>query len=357
MLLALHELWPEAPLYTSVFNPKTASWAKKFAVKPSWLQSLPFFRSRHEWLAWATGWAFSRFDFSDYEIVVSVTSAEAKFVVVPPKTLHICYCLTPTRYLWSGRSVYEQNGTKGLGLRLLGPWLRARDFLAAQRPQVMVAISRVVQRRIEKYYRRNSKVVYPPVDIDYFNMDSMGTNPMLSDLATPGVAKYYLVVSRLVPYKRVDLAVKAFNRLGKPLIIVGKGSEEKRLKRLAKSMISFVGKLTDEELVRYYQSCRAVVFPGEEDFGLVSLEAQAAGKPVIAFSKGGVTETVVAGKTGEFFGEPTVDSLVDAVRRVSKKTYKPEACRNQAARFSQEKFKTIFRQFVEEQWQKHQKKS
>jgi glycosyltransferase involved in cell wall biosynthesis len=226
--------------------------------------------------------------------------------------------------------------------------LRQADFEAAQRPDVLLAISRTVAKRIAKYYRRRAEVICPPVDHRLF---------INSEQGKPSTGDFYLVVSRLVPYKRVDLAVQAFNRLGKPLLIVGEGSEAKRLKRLAKSTVSFVGQLTDEELVRYYQSCRAVVFPGEEDFGLVSLEAQAAGKPVVAYGKGGVTETVVAGKTGEFFRKPTVESLVQTVKRASRKTYKPEDCQRQAARFSQEKFKTVFRLFVEEQWQTYRKKS
>lgn len=352
VLQALHEVWPEAPLYTAVYNPKTAPWARDFEVRPSFLQGLPFARSRHEWLAWVTGQAFERFDFSGFDVVISVTSAEAKFVVTPPKTLHICYCLTPTRYLWSGKSLYEQDGIRGWGLQMFGPLLRARDFEAAQRPDLMVAISKTAQKRIAKYYRRESEVIYPPVDTDQF-----GQHPVLTDSATPGVDSYYLVVSRLVAYKKVDVAIEAFNRLGKPLIIVGTGEEEKRLKRLAKANVSFVSQLTDEELVRYYRGCRAVVFPGEEDFGLVSLEAQAAGKPVVAFGKGGVTETVQAGKTGEFFAELSPQALATAVKKVASKTYKSEDCRRQAAQFSQERFKTVFRQFVEEQWQQYQKQS
>lgn len=345
MLMALHELWPEASLYTAVYNPDTAAWAKDLTVRTSFLQNFPFAKGRHEWFAWATPWAFESFDFSDFEVVVSVTSAEAKYIVTPPQTLHICYCLTPTRYLWSGKKIYERQGILGLGLRLLGPRLRQADYLAAQKPDYLVAISQTVRARIKKYYNREAEMIYPPVDVDQFKFEK----PAQSQ------EDYYLVVSRLVRYKRVDLAIRAFNRLGRKLVIVGTGEEEKKLKSLAKRNIVFAGQLTDKELVRYYRGCRAVIFPGEEDFGLVSIEAQALGKPVIAFNKGGVTETVISGKTGEFFKKPDYQSLAKVVKKLGSKTYKPKNCRDQALKFSKELFQVKFRKLVEAKWQQHRK--
>ena len=342
VLKVLHEIWPKAPLYTALYNQETASWADSFNVKPSFLQKIPGAKTRHQWLAWLAPLAFESFDFSDYQVVISVTSAEAKGIITLPGTIHICYCLTPTRYLWSGKTIYEKDGLKGWFLKTFGIGFRVWDFAAAQRPDLMVAISQTVKRRIGKYYRRPARVIYPPLE----------TNLLKKEKGKD--ASFYLLVSRLVKYKRVDLAIKAFNQLGKKLIIVGQGEEERRLKALAKSKIIFISQLTDKELVGYYQSCRALIFPSEEDFGLVSLEAQAMGRPVIGYIKGGAAETIIPGKTGLLFPKPTTASLIKAVRTFETKTWQEKDCRQQAKKFSKNKFKKSFKALVEEQWQKHQ---
>lgn len=345
ILLALHELWPQAPLFTAVYNSKTAPWAKRFQVKTSFLQKIPLAKTHHQWLALLTPLAFQKLDFSGFDLVISVTSAEAKVIIVSPKTLHICYCLTPTRYLWSGKAIYEGQALKGFGLRFFGPALRIWDFNSAQKPNLMLAISNTVKKRIKKYYRREAEVIYPPLDTKLFEKTKQ--RKLKKDKS------FYLLVSRLESYKKVDLAIKAFNQTGEKLVIIGEGEEKQTLKKMAKSNIFFTGQLTDKELVSYYQSCRALIFPGEEDFGLTALEAQSSGRPVIAYGQGGVTETVIAGKTGIFFKKPTPRSLIKALRKFKKHKWSPKICQAQAQKFTKSIFKKKFRQFVEEKWQKH----
>ena len=352
MLLALHEIWPEAPLYTAVYDPKGAPWAKSFQVIPSFLQKIPFTQSRHEMLASLMPIAFESFTFDEYDVIVSVTSEAAKGIITKPQTLHICYCLTPTRYLWSGYEDYFSSTVKQLVSLPAISYLRKWDQIAAQRPDYYLAISKNVKKMIEKYYQRSSEVVYPAVDTEEFQISN--DKCQINSKFQMTNAKYFLVVSRLVPYKRVDIAIKAFNQLGWSLKIVGTGNEMGRLKRMAKPNIEFLGQLTDEELIGYYQGCQAVIFPQEEDFGLVSLEAQACGKPVIAYKGGGALETVVGGKTGVFFYPQTAEALVKSLKGLRSLTVKEEDCQKQAEKFSKEKFKEKFKKAVEEKWRNSQ---
>lgn len=327
VLLALQQIYPQAPLFTAVYNPQTAPWAKNWDVRPSWLDRLPGAKAHHELYPWLTPLAFEGFDFSGYDLVISVTSAEAKAVITRPETKHICYCLTPTRYLWSHREEYLNE--PGLG-RWLKPWqkrLRENDLVYSQRPDEYIAISKTVQRRIKKYYGREAKVIYPPVDTGKF--------PSVTGSQS---GDYFLIVSRLVAYKRVDLAVKAFNRLRLPLVIVGTGREAKRLKSLVGPTIKFAGWVSDEALIAYYQNCRALIMPQEEDFGMAAVEAQAAGRPVIAFGRGGATETVISGQTGILFARATVDSLCQAVKQFERLKWEPRLMINQAKKFDRQAF-------------------
>ena len=341
VLLALYEIWSEAPLYTAVYNPQTAAWAKVFKVIPSFLQKVPLAKSHHEILAPLMPLAFESFDFSEFDLVISVTSEAAKGIITKPETLHICYCLTPTRYLWSGYEDYFQNRLFRFLTQPVVVYLRRWDKIAAQRPDVYLATCENVRKRIKQYYGRNSKVIYPPVDTEKFVSNHQ--------LSTINHQSYFLIVSRLdFGYKRVDIAIQAFNELGLPLKIVGTGVEIGRLKRIAKKNIEFLGQLTDEELIRYYQGCQAVIYPQEEDFGLVPLEAQACGKPVIAFSGGGALETVIEGKTGEFFWPQTAEALIKSLNSLRCLKFKEEDCRKQAEKFSKEKFKKEFENYVKE---------
>ena len=344
VLLALHEIFPKADLFTAVYSPSKAKWAKVFPkVVPSFLQKIPFTKSNHEFLGTFTPIAFETFDFGEYELVISVTSEAAKGVLTRSGTVHICYCLTPTRYLWSAHDYYFQKPPAKFKFipffqqlsRPLVKYLKAWDKIAAQRPDKMIAISTAVRDRIRKYYRREADIIFPPVDIEKFHPKSPSEK-----------GEFYLVVSRLIPYKRVDLAIKAFNVLGLPLVIVGSGTEEGRLKKMAKGNIKFVGELTDARLADYYRKCTGLIFPQEEDFGIVAVEAQAAGTPVIAYKKGGALDTVKDGQTGVFFERQTVGDLTKAVRKARKIKFDRETLFKNAQRFSKEIFKKRFSELI-----------
>ena len=353
VLLALHEIFPEAPLYTAVYSPEKAPWAKVFPkIVPSFLNKIKFFQDKHEYLAPLMPLAFESFNFDEYDLVISVTSEAAKGIITKPKTLHVCYCLTPTRYLWSHYGEYFKGPTLKAVSKPIINHLRSWDKIAAQRPDVMVGISTAVQGRIKKYYERESEVIYPPVDIDRFKiLDSRFKK-----------RDYYLFVSRLIPYKRADLAVEAFNELGLPLKIVGTGSEEAKLKRIAKKNIEFFGFIDDSDLAKLYQGAKALIFPGEEDFGIVMVEALASGTPVIAYKAGGALDIVKEGKTGIFFESQEVGSLISAIKRFDEpvrqslaqqalaggSTYKNMSldCIKNAERFKKENFKERFLDLV-----------
>ncbi|KKU22411.1 hypothetical protein A2376_00155 [Candidatus Woesebacteria bacterium RIFOXYB1_FULL_47_31] len=339
VLTALHEIFPEASLFTAVYSPKKAKWAEIFPlVIPSFLQKIPLMQEKHEFLGTLTPLAFESFDFSGYDLVISVTSEAAKGIITRPGTAHLCYCLTPTRYLWSGHDLYFPKGS--LLRSISAPavaYLRQWDKMAAQRPDVMVAISRAVRARISKYYGRDSQVLFPPVEIEKFAPISPSIR-----------GNFFLMVNRLVPYKRVDLAVRAFNQLGLPLVVVGKGSQERKLKAMAKDNVKFKGELTERELADYYRKCAALIFPQEEDFGIAAVEAQAAGAPVIAFKAGGALDTVVDGQTGVFFEKQTVPALAQAVKNFGKISFDAKILRENAERFSKERFKKEFRALVAE---------
>lgn len=339
VLLALHDIWPDAPLFTAVYDKKRAAWANVFRVYPSFLQHVPLARQHHELFPWLTPMAFESFSFDDFDVVLSVTSAEAKDIITKPGTVHICYCLTPTRYLWSGAKEYLSNSGSIASsiLRWMTPVLKQWDLIGAARPDQYLAISKRVQRRIEIYYHRHvDAVIYPPVDTKRF---VPGSGPL---------GDYFLVVSRFVPYKRLDIIIDAFNTLGWPLKVIGSGWTKSDLLRRANQNIEFIGAhLTDAELVAYYQRCRAFVFAGEEDFGIVSLEAQACGRPVVCYRQSGMAETVVEGRTGIFFDHQTPESLVDALQKLTHAWYDSDSCRSNAERFDTKHFTVNIKRSVE----------
>jgi len=327
VLLTMHEMWPDAPLFTAVYDKKSAKWADVFSVKPSFLQKIPLANKHHQWLSLFTPTAFGSFDFSGFDLVISVTSSEAKFIKLPPSCKHVCYCLTPTRYLWSQHTLYESQGIAGKILKITSPLSRMQDFKKSQQIDCYIAISSYIKQQVYKYYQRESETVYPPVDKYQGN-----------DIIKPPAENYYLVVSRLVPYKRIDLAVKACSSLHRSLVVVGQGPEKKNLQCMSGHDIIFTGHLTERELAGYYMNCKAVLFPGLEDFGIVPVEAQAYGRPVIAYGKGGVRDTVVEGKTGIYFSQQTTASLSKAILEFEKLSFDEAVCRKQAEKFS----KTIF---------------
>ncbi|MFH1761956.1 MAG: glycosyltransferase, partial [bacterium] len=266
----------------------------------------------------------------------------------PPETCHICYCSTPIRYAWDFYYEYfGKNGHTGWLTRKTAPfvinYLKMWDVLSLNRVDYFIANSLNVARKIEKYYHRDASIIYSPVDTEYFRPSEKTED-------------YFLIVSRLVNYKRTDLAIKAFNQLKIPLIIVGEGPDGKRLKKMANSNIKFLGWQSDEKLRELYSGCKAFIFPQEEDFGITPLEAQACGRPVIAFGKGGALETVEDGVSGIFFDRPDPDSLIEAVKRFNPEKFKPDIIRKHVLGFDNQVFKTKIEDFVMEKYEEYQKK-
>jgi len=336
VLTALHEVFPQAPLYTSIYDSNKAPWAKIFDVRPSFLQKLPLPKDKHELFPFLMGPAFETFNFDEFDVVLSVTHEFAKAVITKPKTLHICLCLNPVGYLWENHENYFSS--KSWLFRFFAKpvvtYLRFYDKIVCARPDEYLAISQAVSERIQKYYDRESKVIYP------------------STVETKTVGKtseeFFLIVARLVPNKRIDLAVEAFNHLGLPLKIVGEGKEIKRLKSLAKENIEFLGHLTDEEIADYYRRCTALIVPAEEDFGIVAIEAQSFGKPVIALARGGSLETIVHGKTGYLYEENSVSGLESAVREFEKIKFSSQDCLDQAKKFSKDAFQQQIKKYIDD---------
>lgn len=344
ILASLSRIWPDAPIFTTLYDKKNASWASKINITPSFLQNLPLAPEHPLLYSFLSPKACESFSFDDYNIVISITSSYGKRILTKPGTLHICYCLTPTRYLWSGFESYFQEP----GFSYLNPFIRAalrilisrerkNDYIYAQRPDFYLAISNTVALRIRKYYRRESQVVYPPVDTEKFSMS--GETPKND---------YFLIVSRLVPYKRIDYAIDVCNELKKKLIIIGDGVDRKRLQSRAGPTVQFLSsRLTDEQLAWYYQNSLGLIFPGEEDFGITAVEAQGCGKPVLGLHKGGLKEIVIPGVTGELYKNATAHDLSSVVKNFNPAKYSGGNCRNSAARFSEQIFMSRIRQAVE----------
>jgi len=335
VLQVMHEIFPDAPLYTSVYSPKQASWAKIFPeIKTTFLQKIPYFRNHHELIPWLMPIAFESLDFSNYDVVVSITSEYCKGIITKPSTLHVCYCLTPTRYLWSGYREYFDSFFNKTIAQPIVRYLRKWDVIAAKRPDVMIGISSEVQKRIKKYYGRDSKIVYPPVSFT-----------TITNRQSP-ITDYYLLVSRLVKYKNIDLAIKTFNNLNKKLVVVGVGSEGKKLMRMSKNNIKFMGKVSDMKLSSLYQNANALIIPQLEDFGLVAVESQLHGTPVIAYGKGGALDTVINDKTGVLFNEQSEASLQHAIDKFEKMSFDKGIIKKNAKRFTKNKFKKEFLEVI-----------
>lgn len=336
ILLGLNKIFPDATLYTSVLNLDKAPWARTFKeIKTSFIQDFPA-SSFHEGYAALMPLGFENLSFDNYNLVISVTSEAAKGIITKPQTKHICICLTPTRYLWSGYDDYFKNPIFKIVSKPVVSYLRTWDKIASYRPDSYIAISREVKNRIRKYYGRDSKIIYPPLGLTLnYSQRKYSGEP------------YFLVVSRLVPYKRIDLAIKACNKLNLPLKIVGTGSDFLKLKIIAGKRVEFLGKLTDEELSYYYKNCKALIFPGMEDFGLVMVEAQSLGIPVIAYKGGGAIEIIKSGVTGEFFNKMDARSLEEVLANFNPARYNSALCIANAQKFSFENFKRNLLELVE----------
>jgi len=302
---------------------------------------LPVRKSNYKFLLPFFPLAFESFGFSEYDLVISSASAFAKGVITSSDALHVCYCHTPPRFAWR---FYEYVAQEQMGrakqalIQLMVHYLRVWDYAAAQRVDEFIANSQATAHRIRKNYRRDSVVIHPPVAVESF-------------APRDDIGDYYLIVSRLAPYKRIDLVVQAFNELRLPLKIVGAGIDLARLQKMASSHVEFLGHVPQNRLADLYARCRALVFPGVEDFGIVPLEANAAGRPVIAYAAAGALETVIDGVTGVFFREQTAASLAQAVRAADVTQFDARALRQHAEQFSQARFKERIANFIEGKWQ------
>jgi glycosyltransferase involved in cell wall biosynthesis len=339
------EIFPKAPIYTLFHFPGTQTEKiERRTIHTSFLQRMPFLKRKYRSYLPLYPLSVELFDLQGYDVIISSSHCVAKGAIPQPNGLHICYVHSPIRYAWNQYFAYFSPENLGLLSRLLIPpvihRLRQWDVSSSCRVDYFIANSKAVAQRIYRYYRRPAEVIHPPVDTEFFQPgDTQG--------------EYFLIVSALVPYKRIDLAVETFNDSGASMKIVGTGPEYKKLRRKAKKNIDFLGFLPPHDLLRIYQRARALLVPGEEDFGINSLEAQACGVPVLAYGRGGATETVIPTDTGLFFSELTKQSLQDAVDKFQGIAFDRSAIRTNALRFSREKFKKKVSAYFQDKWREH----
>jgi len=350
-LEALCELFPEADLYTLVHVPGSVSQTiETHPIRTSFIQKMPFVRKQYRSYLPLFPTAVELFDLSRYDTVVSSSHCAAKGIVPRPDAFHLCYCHTPMRYVWDMYGAYFGKGklgrVSGCVVPLFANYLRMWDAASSVRVDRFAANSEHVRKRIRKYYGRDADVVHPPVDTRHTRLSASDEG-------------YYLIVSAFAPYKRLDLAIETFNRLGEKLVVVGSGQDEKRLKAAAKPNIEFVGWAQPDRLGAFYAGCRALVFPGEEDFGIVPVEAQCWGKPVIAYGRGGVLETVNGhwadastkprrDATGVFFRRQTIEDLAEAIRKFNRMGFDPETVRKHALSFDKSVFQKKIKHLIQQ---------
>lgn len=343
----LSRVFPEATVFSSFYLPtETFPALKDVDIRTSFMQKLPALKRHFRKYLLLYPIAFERFDMSAYDVVISSSSAWAKAVKTPLETCHISYCYTPMRFAWD-YDKYVEKEQFGPLIRTMLPFfvkrLKEWDVATVGRVDHFVAISHHIAKRIENCYGRKAEVIYPPVNTSHLSI-------------AEDTGDYFIVVSRLNAYKRIDLAIDAFNRLGYPLKIIGKGPQKEVLEDMAGPNIEFLSGLPDEILASYYARCKALIFPSEEDFGIAPVEAMASGRPVIAYAKGGALETVINGKTGLFFYEQTSEAIVEAVKKFESMSFDPISIREHALEFDQEIFENRIRYFVEEKYQGHRQK-
>jgi len=340
VLRALHDVFPQSPIYTLVYDKKKMNAdMKEKQVNPSFLQKLPFGIRKYQWfLLWMPA-ATENYDLSDFDTIISSSSAFAKGIITKPNTKHICYCHTPTRYLWTDSQTYveslKQNRLIKRFLPLALSKLRMWDKLAADRVDLFIANSNTVRKRIEKYYGKDSLVIHPPVETSKFYVNNSPKN-------------FFLTGGRLVPYKRFDLTVTAFNRLNMPLKIFGTGPDYNRLKKMAKKNINFLGNVTDAKKAELYASCQAFINPQEEDFGITAVEAMASGRPVIAYQAGGALDTIIDAQTGLFFKKQNWEDLAYQILHFKDFHFDPQQIRNHALQFDIEQFKKKIKNLIKQ---------
>ena len=342
------ELYPYAPIYTLVYN-KELMHGKFYDknIKTSFIQKLPFASKRHRIFPPFMPIAIEQFDFSQYDIVLSDSSSYAKGVITGPETLHICYMHTPMRYAWDDCQKYTQDFYFPSIVKKIVPlamnYIRIWDKISSERVDRIIANSNFVAKRIKKYYRRESVVIHPPVNVNNFYISEERGG-------------YFLMVGRLIAYKRFDIAIEAFNKLKLPLKIIGRGPELKRLQKLAGPNIEFLGRVEDDKLAEYYAKCRAFIFPQEEDFGIVAMEALASGRPLIAYRGGDILEHLEEGKMGIFFQNQTAKDIMEAVRKFKDENFNSHYIREKALKFDKTLFKAKIKEYIEEELTKHKAK-
>ncbi len=338
VFLNLYKIFPQAEIFTILYDEKKMGrYFPNAKINTSFLQNFPFSLKKHRLLAPFMPTAVESLDLRDFDLIISSSSSFTKGLIIRPNAIHICYCHNPARFLWDYASQYD--GGPAFFKKLLFHYLRIWDRSAADRVDYFIANSKTTAGRIKKFYNREAKVIYPAVNKKTSHSEMHG-------LITP--KQYFLIVSQLTPYKRIDLAIDVFNKLELPLVIIGQGRDRKRLQKMAKQNVKFLGWQSDKTVRRYFQNCTAFIFPGEDDFGMAPVEAMLFGKPVLAYRKGGVTETVLEGISGEFFDDLATESLADGVRRLTMNihNYSPLVIKKIGEKFSQEKFEKAIKEFV-----------
>lgn len=345
VLKSLHQLWPEAPIFVLFHDKEKIKFFNNKNINESFLAKMPFSNSSYQWyLPWMP-LATEQHNLKDFDVVISTASMFAKGIITGPDTLHISYCHTPPRFLWIDNYDYIADLKQNRLVKLILPHfihrLRIWDKMSVDRVDNFIANSRTVQQRINKYYRRESDVIYPPVELDSCSLQK--------------TSDYFAAGGRLVGYKRFDLIIKTFNRLQWPLKIFGTGPELNTLKKMAKNNIEFLGQITDEAKGQVLSGAKAFIHPQLEDFGIAAVEAMACGRPVIAFSQGGATETVISNETGVFFHAQTWESLLDKVLHFNHENWDSGKIREHAAKFDAQNFKTSIKKYVEDRYEEFKK--
>ncbi len=361
VFLNLQKIFPQAEVFTLLYDhEKMGKYFPNTKIRTSFLQKFPkFWRQHQKYLLPFIPMATETIDLREFDLVISSSNSFIKGIITRPHTIHISYCHSPMRFGWDAYVNYLQEQKKGFltntAIRLMMHYARLWDRSAANRVDYFIANSKTTAQRIKKYYSREAKVIYPAVgtvpEIQSFVRTVFQGQSLSSD--------YFLIVSQLTPYKRIDLAIDAFNKLELPLLIIGEGPEGKRLRKIARSNIKFLGWQPDQVVRQYFQNCLAFIFPGEDDFGIAPVEAMSFGKPVLAYRQGGATETVLEGITGEFFDDPATESLADGIRRlkINLNNYSPLVIKKRAEKFSQERFEREIKEFVIEVIEQRKKES
>lgn len=335
------ELFPEAPIFTIAYDKKLMhGHFEGKDIRTSFLQKIPFARSRHRVFPVLMPMAIEQFDFSEYDLVLSDSSSFAKGIITGPETLHICYMHTPMRFAWDDCQKYTQDFYFPRFIKKLVPffmnYIRLWDRSSAERPDKIIANSKFISRRIKKYYKRDAIVINPPVNVNNFYVSEKQDD-------------YFLLVGRLMIYKRFDIVIEAFKQLGLKLKIIGRGPDAERLKKKAEGCenIEFLGRLSDKQLFDYYSRCQAFIFPQEEDFGITAIEAMASGRPLIAYRGGDIPEHMEEGKSGIFFDKQSPEAIVEAVEKFKKQHFDGEYIRNKVLKFDREIFKDKIKEYIE----------